>query len=86
MPKYKKVNYKHVCDMIKTITTIRGEPQSLKELVSDLSSQRKLGIDTVRVCQMLGDKIVEKVEEVPIYGKDGNYECTLYRTVTMVKP
>lgn len=62
--RYKKVKYSKVCDMVKKVTAIKGEPQPLKELVSDLSRHMGVGIDTVRVYQMLGDKVVEKVELV----------------------
>ena len=64
MVKYKKVNYSHVRDMVVTITKIKGEPQPLKMLVDDLSRHMSLGIDTHRVMQMLGDKVVEKCEYV----------------------
>jgi hypothetical protein len=63
MPKYKHVNYKHVCDMVKKVTLIKGSPQPLRLLVDDLSRHTGLGIDTSRVRQMLGDKVVEKVEQ-----------------------
>ena len=76
MPKYKKVNYKHVCDMVKKVTSIKGEPQSLRLLVSDLSRHTGLGIDTYRVKMLLGDKVVEKIEQ------DGDVR----RIVTLVIP
>jgi hypothetical protein len=63
MPKYRKVNYSHVRDMVVTITKIKGEPQLLKLLVDDLSRHMSLGIDTHRVMRLLGDKVVEKVEQ-----------------------
>jgi len=63
MPKYKHVNYNHVRDMVLTITKIKGEPQLLKLLVDDLSRYMSLGIDTHRVMMLLGDKVVEKVEQ-----------------------
>ena len=74
MPKYKHVNYKHVCDMVKKVTLIRGEPQPLRLLVDDLSRHTGLGIDTSRVRQMLGDKVVEKYE----------YQDGVLKTTTLV--
>ena len=49
--------------MVKKVTLIKGEPQSLRLLVSDLSRHTGLGIDTIRVRNMLGNKVVEKVEQ-----------------------
>ena len=63
MPRYKHVNYRHVCDMVRTITEIKGTPQPLRLLVDDLSRHMSLGIDTSRVMRLLGDKVVEKVEQ-----------------------
>jgi hypothetical protein len=72
--------------MVLRVAQIKGQPMPLKALVDDLSRNMNLGIDTVRVFQGLGSKAVEKVEEIPIYGKDGNYECTLYKVSTWVIP
>jgi len=63
MPKYRKVNYSHVRDMVVTITRMKGSPQPLKTLVDDLSRYMSLGIDTCRVQRLLGNKVVEKVEQ-----------------------
>ena len=63
MPKYKHVNYRKVSDMVLKVTLMKGSPQPLKPLVDDLSRHTGLGIDTSRVRQMLGDKVVEKVEQ-----------------------
>lgn len=77
MPKYRHVNYKHVCDMVVTITKIKGEPQPLKLLVDDLSRHMNLGIDATRVKNMLGDKVVEWNDVT----EDG-----FFRTTTLVVP
>jgi hypothetical protein len=63
MPRYQKVNYQQVSSMIRIVVAMRGEPLPLREVVRDMSKKLSLGIDTHRVMQVLGDKVVEKVEQ-----------------------
>jgi len=72
--------------MISTVVAIKGEPQPLKLLVDDLSRHMKLGIDATRVYSMLGDKIVEKVEERQTYDLSGNVDGCIRKVVAYVKP
>lgn len=64
MPRYKHVNYQQVGSMIRIVVAMRGEPLPLKEVVSDMSKKLSLGIDTHQVQRVLGNKVVEKVEDV----------------------
>jgi len=51
--------------MVYKVVQIYGQPMPLKALVGDLSRNMNLGIDTKRVFDGLGSKVVEKVEDLP---------------------
>jgi|WetSurMetagenome_2_1015567.scaffolds.fasta_scaffold123117_3 hypothetical protein len=86
MPKYEPVNYRTICSMVLRVVQMKGQPMLLRDLVSDMSRNLNLGIDTKRVFDGLGSKVVEKVEEIPVYGLDGNQECVICRVTTWVIP
>ncbi len=86
MPKYKPIDYRDICDMVETITKMKGEPQRLADVISSIEKHMDIGVNPVKVCHMLRHKIVEREEDVPVYGLDGNVECYVRKITTLVIP
>lgn len=86
MVRYKHVNYDDIAYMVLKATQIKGSPQPLRLLVNDLSRHMDLGIDASRVARKLGSKVVERYEDYPVYGIDGNVETLIKKVTTMVVP
>ena len=60
---YKKINYRSIASMIQTVVRINNYPMRLTDLIHSMQSQMQIGIDPKRVAYLLGENVVEKVEQ-----------------------
>jgi hypothetical protein len=88
VPRYQHIDYNSIAASAVTAAKILNKSIPLKDFVSRVSRDKDLCIDPVRVYSILErqGKAVERCEDVPVYGLDGNQNGVIKRVTAWVRP